>query len=109
MNTMTFWLYIGLLAAIVLTNYRVNRAMNWAAHNEKNAKAIQNMVKANHALILLFQDKRDHAPNNRDKIMAILEKLEGDLPPGMKEVLRTMAMAKVRVKGASNETDKQST
>jgi hypothetical protein len=107
MNTMTFWLYIGLLAAIVLTNYRINKAMGWAAHNEKNAKALQNMIKADHALILMLQDSRDHAPNNRDKIIQLVEDLEGDLPPGMKEVLRTMA--KTRGKGESHETNKQST
>jgi len=106
MTTMTFWLYIGLLAAIVLTNWRVNKAIGWCRNNEKNAKALHNMVQANHGLIMLMQDKRDGASNNRNRIMNIVKNLEGDLPPGMKEVLRTMA--KISAQGDSHETDKQS-
>ena len=91
MTTMTFWLYIGFLAAVVLTNYRVSKAIGWSANNEKNAKKLHKMVQANHALILLLQDKRDGKPNNRARILKTISKLEEDIPPEMLKHLHTLA------------------
>lgn len=91
MTVMTFWLYIGFLVAVVLTNYRVSKAIGWSANNEKNAKKLHKMVQVNHALILLLQDKKDGKPNNQTRILKTMRKLEDDIPPEMLKKLHALA------------------